>query len=117
MSEQNTELLPCPFCGGEADIMIVPGFFEQGLSSDGWFVTCKKCKVHQKPHVSDHDAMDAWNQRETLEPEGQWKYIGMAQNDFAYRCSFCRYESIGMHPAHCPNCDAKMKKEILPMGR
>lgn len=57
------ELKRCPFCGGEAELLIVPGYFKQGLSSSGWIVKCLNGCCNQMPHASDHDAIEAWNRR------------------------------------------------------
>ena len=57
------DLKQCPFCGGEAELIIVPGYFKSGLSSSGWLVKCKNGCVNQIPHGSDHDAIEAWNRR------------------------------------------------------
>ena len=38
------------------------GFFKSGLSSIGWFVECSNgCCKQQRPFMSDHDAIEAWN--------------------------------------------------------
>lgn len=58
-----SDLKPCPFCGSKVELIIAPGYFSQGLSSNGWFVKCKKCGIHQMPYQSDHDAIEAWNRR------------------------------------------------------
>ena len=55
------ELKPCPFCGGEAELLIVPA--NSGLSGTKWVVVCKKGCCNQYPHISDHDAIEAWNRR------------------------------------------------------
>lgn len=57
------DLKPCPFCGGKAELIIVPGYFKQGLSSSGWLVKCLAGCCNQMPYTSDHDAIDAWNRR------------------------------------------------------
>lgn len=67
------ELKPCPFCGGKSELIIVPGYFKQGLSSSGWLVKCLKGCCNQMPHMSDHDAVEAWNRRtEETPPQQQW---------------------------------------------
>lgn len=58
-----SDLKPCPFCGEKADLICVPSYFKQGLSSTGWLVKCLSCYVHQMPYRSDHDAIEAWNRR------------------------------------------------------
>ena len=58
-----SELKPCPFCGSEAELTIVPGYFKSGLSSSGWHVRCLNCYCSQPPYMSDHDAVEAWNRR------------------------------------------------------
>ena len=57
------ELKPCPFCGGEAELKLIPNYFTQGLSSNGWAIECTRCHCTQTPHMSDHDAVEDWNER------------------------------------------------------
>lgn len=64
---KNADLMPCPFCGGRAELIIVPGYFKQGLSSSGWLVKCLNGCCNQVPYSSDHDAVEAWNRREGAE--------------------------------------------------
>lgn len=67
------KLKPCPFCGGKAELIIVPGYFKQGLSSSGWLVKCLAGCCNQMPYRSDHDAVEAWNRRaEKTPPQQQW---------------------------------------------
>lgn len=61
---QKIELLRCPFCGSEAELLIVPGYFKQGLTSSGWVIKCQNGCCNQMPFQSDHDAVEAWNRRE-----------------------------------------------------
>lgn len=60
MSE-TVELKPCPFCGGKADVLIVPSYLEGGKS--GWLVKCLCGCCNQMPHMSKQEAMEAWNRR------------------------------------------------------
>lgn len=55
------ELKPCPFCGGKAELLAVPQ--SSGLSPMKWVIVCKNKCVNQYPHISDHDAIEAWNRR------------------------------------------------------
>ena len=65
-----TKLKPCPFCGGKAELLIVPGRVAS------WLVKCKKGCCNQMPHVSDHDAIEEWNTRwddkKTKPKHGHW---------------------------------------------
>jgi len=56
-----SDLKPCPFCGGKAELLTVPA--NSGLSGTKWVVVCKKRCCNQYPHISDHDAIEAWNRR------------------------------------------------------
>ena len=50
-------LRKCPFCGSEAELLIVPG------KKAKWVVRCTKCYTNNGTFSSDHDAVEAWNRR------------------------------------------------------
>jgi hypothetical protein len=52
-----------PILWGKAVLLCVPGCFKSGLSSSGWVVKCLNGCANQMPHISDHDAKEAWNRR------------------------------------------------------
>ena len=56
------DLRPCPFCGGEAEILAVPGYYDQGKQS-AWVVKCTAGCCNQMPHTSKQAALEAWNRR------------------------------------------------------
>lgn len=57
-----SELVACPICGAKADMVLKVDFFKSGLSSLGWSVECPNgCCKQQRPFMSDHDAIEAWN--------------------------------------------------------
>ena len=49
-----TELLPCPFCGGEAETWDGAGL---------WHVVCAKCGTVGSPCLTEAEAIAAWNAR------------------------------------------------------
>jgi Lar family restriction alleviation protein len=60
MKMQNDKLLPCPFCGGEAQK------FENVMKKGNWFVECRECgaNVHYR---TEESAIRAWNTRKPME--------------------------------------------------
>lgn len=58
---RTTELLPCPFCGGEAEIVDVdptPHYVKEGH-----WVICKECKASAHVFENRDKAIEAWNTR------------------------------------------------------
>lgn len=53
-----SKLKPCPFCGGKAELLIVPSD-----PSSKWVVVCKNKCCNQFPHDSEEEAVEAWNNR------------------------------------------------------
>lgn len=51
------ELKPCPFCGGEAGIMICDYIKHQS------FCFCTVCKVRMPNMLTREEAIEAWNRR------------------------------------------------------
>ena len=51
------KLKQCPFCGGEAELLIVPD------KQTRWIVRCRKCFTNNGVFVSNYDAVEAWNRR------------------------------------------------------
>lgn len=58
-----SELQPCPFCGGNA--YVTHGYCSNHATwpGDFWRVFCGSCQARQLFHVSDADAVAAWNRR------------------------------------------------------
>ena len=50
------ELKPCPFCGGEADVVTV-------LREREWIVCCHDCQCGTCAEQSTEAAIAAWNRR------------------------------------------------------
>ena len=51
---KNKELLPCPFCGGEAEMV---------STNYGRFIRCEMCKAMVKAYDTNEEAIKAWNTR------------------------------------------------------
>lgn len=58
---KNKELLPCPFCGGEAEIH--PAHY-------GCFVECNDCDAATRVERLESDAIKRWNTRTNTIPVG-----------------------------------------------
>jgi Lar family restriction alleviation protein len=65
MEEYNKALDPCPFCGGEAEFVLLenhPLFPFEDDSPTG-YVRCTKCGAEQGWSYSAEDAIERWNTR------------------------------------------------------
>ena len=56
---QRPKILPCPFCGGTAEVLSADWKYQK-LSS---YVKCRKCGIATKAYVSIANALSAWNMR------------------------------------------------------
>lgn len=61
-----TILLPCPFCGGEAETCHVTQLWEP---RDTYWVKCKNCRISGTHHTTEAAAITAWNTRVELGSE------------------------------------------------
>ena len=66
MSE--TKLLNCPFCGGEAEIVVGKFEYERspGVKYD-YTARCKECASESDLFYSEEEAINAWNTRKLME--------------------------------------------------
>lgn len=119
-----SELLPCPFCGGEAEI--------NGANKYGWSVWCKKCHSNNNwGHAMEQEAIEAWNTRVetvtvtgttivtdtpriTYVPERTCKRITLGLErkreiaTVSWVCSACG-KHMSRDDNYCPNCGARVK--------
>jgi Lar family restriction alleviation protein len=57
--EKHIKLLPCPFCGGQADF-----FNNEGLISDKFCIQCETCFSGTSVDCeTEEDAIKSWNTR------------------------------------------------------
>lgn len=55
-----SDLLPCPFCGGRAEIWRA---HPENPPRKAWIACMGRCAVLTKEHTSDAEAITAWNTR------------------------------------------------------
>lgn len=67
-----TELKPCPFCGGEAEMATEHYYDDKKIS----YVVCKRCDARggfflvSPKYASEAKAIEAWNRRKDSEADG-----------------------------------------------
>ena len=73
----DTALLPCPFCGGEAERITIGD--DEPSNAGGDVVSCRKC--HASSHVefgSKENLVSAWNRRATDTARQEGIALGLA---------------------------------------
>lgn len=110
-------LLPCPFCGGEAEIFDYDPENEVGFHEPYTVQCSNQCCCLGKDFRTREEAAEAWNRRAQPEqPEavhGQWKTVEVYSTTARYRCTACEAEMIDCidrksKHRYCHNCGAKM---------
>lgn len=99
MSDETT-LLPCPFCGGEAECHQ----WWSATISGKYATVCTKCNCGTDYYATEAEAIAAWNQRHVETCEN-------TQHDADFMCSKCgkcvdNGRIIGFN--FCPNCGRKV---------
>lgn len=119
-SGRTGELLPCPFCGGEAETSAER--FERTLLS---WVYCKECGAAGGYRHTEAEAIKAWNTRAgaycayaqptdltdgcALLELAERTCHDTGENDWHFVCSACGYEQNGYEQwSYCPNCGARV---------
>ena len=111
-----SELLkPCPFCGGEADVMLSQSRWGQSYTIH--HDTLGKCPaeyVGSMQFATESEAIAAWNSRAE-------RTCKLDRNDVCSECGACIqrithsvYEmgdGFACYPKYCPNCGAKVVGE------
>ncbi|MBR5874833.1 MAG: Lar family restriction alleviation protein [Oscillospiraceae bacterium] len=73
---KNKELLPCPFCGGEAEM------FPMNIKPQyGYWVVCSNCGAEQPQYKTKEESIKAWNTRTNTIPVGNGEDYEVTHND------------------------------------
>lgn len=106
-----TELKPCPFCGGEAQVGWTD--FDSGVI----FVGCETCGMYCEPkdcYANEQKAIEAWNTRAKrtchMTYNEEWSGDEYYPTQ-AYTCSRCGWITEMGVPRYCPSCGAKVVDE------
>ena len=102
-------LKPCPFCGGEAEMLHAVG---------EWWAICKFCKATTEAHTDKGFAIAAWNARADYHGFEQaaieaWESV-KAWNSRAERT--CRNKSKSGTSFWCSKCDAATSDAFADVG-
>lgn len=104
------DLLPCPFCGGEAEILTAESMHGGYLFG----IMCNDCRSRGDVYDTEAEAIAAWNSRAERTCHVTFKR-GAIYDVANYSC--CGYEfaeSISEQSVaenYCPNCGAKVVDE------
>ncbi len=105
------KLKPCPFCGGEADILSY-----DSIRLDSWLyhvyrAECQNCHTTQPSVTSFIEAVRIWNRRQEMIATWETK----DEEEYQWECSICHETfdfdypwSIYSTLRYCPNCGARM---------
>ena len=116
---KESELKPCPFCGGKAVI--------GGGGCRDYFVYCADCIATTRPAFTEAEAIAAWNTRAdgycafaqptdltdgcALLQERTCRNTGNWTNH--WECSECGKIYEWTTPNYCPNCGARVVQESV----
>lgn len=95
-----TELKPCPFCGGEAEVLTA-----ESMNGGYLFgIMCNDCRSRGDVYNTEAEATEAWNTR----AERTCRNIS-GKNWWAFECSECGEMIEQGVPEYCPSCGARVK--------
>ena len=101
------DLLPCPFCGGEAEV-------SRGLHDyDSFGIWCPVCGVSTGARfATESGASEIWNRRAERTCRDFGGVDGTDGDCYDFVCDACGYCCDVMSPNFCPNCGAKVVERM-----
>lgn len=110
-----SELLPCPFCGGEANTLHRPHVLDWRYSVGCNDDECRGFIGLSWLYKTEAEAIAAWNSRteRTCKPIGTIRYDyegGYAGFEYETElsCGHIWRDTYGDYPEYCPNCGRKV---------
>ena len=92
------ELLPCPFCGGEARLTVHEGYHR---------ASCFTCGNGTRAYADRHEAVRRWSRR--VESESLKRQL-QAAAETSEGCPFWKRD--GFRKDECPNCGKICEKKV-----
>lgn len=90
-------LEPCPFCGGEAEMLTAESMHGGYLFG----IMCNDCRSRGDVFDTEAEAIQAWNTRAERTCKNMW--------GVGFLCSRCGTAVSGLNTInYCPNCGAKV---------
>ena len=104
-----TNLKPCPFCGGEARIK---ARYYRAIDYYSYSGVCAECNASMDPKDTEAEAIEAWNTRweRTCNRVMHGLERDRLVSTVSYTCSECDAH-IGRCYSYCPDCGAKVVAE------
>lgn len=125
-----TELLPCPFCGGEADVIdyddecwvahqcangtsVETNSYETEAEAIAAWNSRADYHGYEQAAIEAWESIKAWNSRAERTCHIEYPYYGDAPViNGQPQCSECKTEfAVGAFPHYCPNCGARRVDE------